>query len=81
VWPGCFLHEYERGCLHLDGNDPGPAHPFVEALRYAAEGGVEHLVSTQGTIIQLLLGEDETVRESRERPGPTVLETSPGAYE
>jgi hypothetical protein len=81
VWPGCFLHEYERGNRHFDGEDPGPAHPFVEALRDAAEGEVERLVPTQGTVIQLFLGEDEIIRGERERPGPPVRESSSGVYE
>ena len=81
VWPECFLHEYERGSRHFDGEDPGPAHPFVEALRDAAEGEAERLASTQGTMILFWLGEDEIVRGLRERPGPLVRETSPGVYE
>jgi hypothetical protein len=80
VWE-CFLHELERGNRHSDGDDPGPAHPFVEALRNAAEGEVERLVPTQGTIILLLLGEDEIIRGERQRQGPPVRETSPGVYE
>jgi hypothetical protein len=31
----CFLHEFERLRRHTDGEDPGPAHPMVEALRKA----------------------------------------------
>jgi len=81
VWPECFLHEHERGNRHFDGNDPGPAHPFVEALRDAAEGEVERLVPTQGRIILTFLGENEIIRGERERPGPPVRETSPGVYE
>jgi hypothetical protein len=81
VWPGCFLHEYERGSRHLDGEDPGPAHPFVEALRDAATGEVERLVPTQGTVLGLWLGEDEIIRGERERPGPPTRQTSPGIYE
>jgi hypothetical protein len=46
VWPGCFLHESDRGSRHYFGEDPGPAHPFVEALRNAAEGEVKRLVPT-----------------------------------
>ena len=81
VFPGCFLHESERGSRHYVGEDPGPAHPFVEALRNAAPGEVERLVPVQGTIIALWLGEDEILRGERERPGPKVRETSPGVYE
>ena len=81
VWPGCFMHEMRRGGRHYDGEDPGPAHPFVVALRDAAPGEVERLVPTQGTIIAEFLGEDEIIRGVRERPGPPVVETTPGVYE
>jgi hypothetical protein len=81
VWPSCFIHEYQRGRRHSSGEDPGPAHPFLEALRQAAPGEVERLVPTQGTCLLLWLGEDEIVRGLRERPGPPVVETAPGVYE
>jgi hypothetical protein len=81
VFPGCFLHESDRGRRHYFGEDPGPAHPFVEALRDAAEGEVEGLVPTQGTVLELFLGEDEIIRGERQRLGPPVRETSPGVYE
>jgi hypothetical protein len=74
VWPSAFMHEYERGRRHFDGDEPGPAHPFVEALRNAAPGEVERLVPTQGTIITLWLGEDAIIRGERERTGPPVTE-------
>ena len=81
VWPECLLHEFDRGNRHYVGEDPGPAHPFVEALRSAAPGEVERLVPTQGTMIAQWLGEDEIIRGERERPGRPVRETSPGRYE
>jgi len=81
VWPGCFMHEYERGRRSDAGEDPGPAHPFVEALRNAKPGEVDRLVPTQGTMITLWLGEDEIIRGERERRGPPVTERSPGVYE
>jgi hypothetical protein len=81
LWPECFLHEMERGGRHFGGEDPGPAHPFVEALRNAAPGEVERLVPTQGTMILHFLGEDEIMRGEKERPGLPVRETSPGSYE
>ena len=79
--PECFMHEAARGRRHFDGEDPGPAHPFVEALRNAKPGEVDRLVPTQGTIITLWLGEDEIIRGERERRGPPVTERSPGVYE
>ncbi len=80
-WTECFLHEHERLLRNFKGEEPGPAHPFVEALRNAAEGEVERLVPDQGTMILHWLGEDEIIRGERERPGPPVRETSPGVYE
>lgn len=65
------MHETRRG-RHYFGEDPGPAHPMVEALRKAAPGELEQLVSTQGTMILHWLGEDEIIRGERERPGPPV---------
>ncbi len=67
-----FLHETARWRRSYFGEDPGPAHPFVEALRNAAPGEVERLVPTQGTMILQFLGEDEIMRGERERPGPAV---------
>jgi hypothetical protein len=67
-----FLHEGGRGRRHFEGEEPGPAHPFVEALRNAAPGEVERLVPTQGTMILHFLGEDAIMRGARERPGPPV---------
>jgi hypothetical protein len=82
VSPGCFAHETERWQRDHDGEDPGPAHPFVEALRNAAPGEVvERLVPPQGTMILTLLGEEAIMRGEAERPGPPVRETSPGVYE
>ncbi len=76
LFPECFLFEYERGRRHFEGEDPGPAHAFVQALRNAAPGEVERLVPTQGTIITLWLGEDEIIRGLRERPGPPGVENA-----
>ena len=76
-----FLHEYDRGKRHFDGEDSGPTHPFVKALRNAAPGEVERLVPREGTCILHFLGEDAIMRGERERPGPADRETSPGVYE
>jgi hypothetical protein len=81
VWPECFLHEYDRGQRDFLGEDPGPAHPFVEALRGAQEGVVEALVPEQGTMILHFLREDAIIRGEAERPGPPVREVRPGHYE
>jgi hypothetical protein len=81
IFPECFLHEYDRGKRAFDGEDPGPAHPFVEALRGASDEELQRLASEQGTMILMFLGEDEVIRGERERTGAPVRGTSPGAYE
>ena len=80
-WTRRFLHEYDRGRRHFEGEEPGPAHHLIEAVRGAEEGEVKRLVPTLGTIILNWLGEDEIIRGERERLGPPVQETSPGVYE
>ena len=70
VFPGCFLHETARWRHHYFDEEPGPAHPFVEALRNAAPGEVERLVPSEGTMLCHFLGEDALIRGERERPGP-----------
>jgi hypothetical protein len=61
-----FVHEYERWTQE----EPGPAHPFVEALRTATN--LEALMSEHGTVLGHWVGEDEISRGLRERPGPPV---------
>ena len=65
-----FVHETDRGGRHFDGEDPGPAHPFVVALRTAKN--LEALMAEQGTMLGFWVGEDEIVRGLRKRPGPPV---------
>ena len=65
-----FLHETERGSRHFDGEDPGPADPFVVALRTATN--LEALMSEQGTMLGFWVGEDAIVRGEAERSGPPV---------
>jgi hypothetical protein len=65
-----FIHETERGGRHFDGEDPGPAHPFVVALRTATN--LEALMAEQGTMLGFWVGEDQIVRGLRERLGPPV---------
>ena len=75
----CLMHEWDRGGLHLDGEDPGPAHPMIEALRQAKD--LEAVVREHGTLLGELVGEDAIIRGEAERPGPPVRETSAGVYE
>jgi hypothetical protein len=65
-----FVHEMNRMRRHHDGDDPGPAHPVIVALRTATN--LEALMGEQGTMIGHLLGEDQIMRGVRERPGPPV---------
>lgn len=65
-----FIHETDRGGRHFDGEDPGPAHPFVEALRTATN--LEDLMAEHGTMLGFWVGEDAIARGLAERPGPPV---------
>ena len=79
--PECFMHEVARGRRHSDGEDPGPAHPVIEALRKAEDGELARLMDEYGTMVGILVAEDEIIRGERERSGPPVTETAPGVYE
>jgi hypothetical protein len=77
----CFLHETQRGRRYYFGEDPGQAHPMVEALRKVSDSELARLMGDHGTMLGHFVGEDEIIRGERERPGPPVRETSPGVYE
>lgn len=76
-----LIHEFDRGGRHSGGEDPGPAHPVVEALREVSDADLKAMMHEHGTILGMWLGEDEIIRGLKERPGPPVRETSPGVYE
>jgi hypothetical protein len=75
----CFMHEYERGKRHHEGEDPGPAHPMVDALRDAKD--IKAIMSEHGTMMGAFVDEDAVMRGEAERPGPPVREVRPGHYE
>ena len=75
----CFICEWERGKRHHAGEDPGPAHPLVGALRNAKN--LEAIMREHGTRMGAFVDEDEVMRGERERPGPPVKEVRPGLYE
>jgi hypothetical protein len=77
----CFLHETDRGRRHYFGEEPGPAHPIIEALRKVSEEELARILSEHGTLLGMLVGEDQIMRGERERPGRSIRETSPGVYE
>ena len=77
----CFLHESDRGRRHYFGGEPGPAHPMIEALRKVSDEEMARILSEHGTMVGMMVGEDQIMRGERERPGPPVRETSPGVYE
>jgi hypothetical protein len=79
--PEAFVFEFERGRRHENGEDPGPPHPVIEALRQAEDGELARLISTHGTMVGILVAEDAIISGERERPGPPVTERSPGIYE
>ncbi len=77
----CFLHETARGRRSYFGEEPGPAHPIIEALRKVSDEELARVMSENGTLLGQLVGEDQIMRGERERPGRPVRETSPGVYE
>ena len=77
----CFIHETERGRRHYFGEEPGPPHPIIEALRKVSDEEMRRVLGEHGTLLGDLLGEDQIIRGERECPGPPVRETSPGVYE
>jgi len=79
--PECFMYETARGRRHFDGEDPGPPHPIIDALRKAEDGELARLMDEHGTMVGILVAEDEIIRGERERSGPPVTETAPGVYE
>ena len=77
----CFIHETERGRRHYFGEEPGPPHPIIEALRKVSDEEMTRVLGEHGTLLGDLFGEDQVIRGERECPGPPVRETSPGVYE
>ena len=75
----CLVHEWHRGKRHYEGEDPGPAHPMVNALRNARD--LQALTRVYGTMMRAFVDEDAVMRGERERPGPPVKEVRPGHYE
>lgn len=63
IYPSAFMHEHDRGQRHFEGEEPGPAHPFVVALRTATN--LDALMSDHGTRVGFMLGEDEIMRGVR----------------
>ena len=79
--PEAFVFEFERGRRHSSGEDAGPPHPVIEALRQAEDGELARLISEHGTMVGILVAENAIISGERERPGPPVVERSPGVFE
>ncbi len=58
----CFAYEYERCWRYWTGEEPGPPHPVIEALRNVSEDELERVISEQGTMLGHFVGEDERIR-------------------
>jgi hypothetical protein len=52
----CLLHEWKREKRHHDGEDPGPAHPMVDALQDAKD--FPAIVREHGTMMAAFVDED-----------------------
>ena len=68
----CFIHETERGHRADGGEEPGPAHPMIEALRNVSDDEMARVMRDHGTLLGELVDEDAIIRGERERPGPRV---------
>src|ERR671917_177912 len=68
----CLLHEMDRGGKQAAGEDPGQAHPLVEALRNAEN--LDRRMREYGTLLGCFVDEDAIMRGEMERPGPPVKE-------
>jgi hypothetical protein len=75
----CLLHEWERGKRHHEGEDPGPAHPLVDALTNAKD--LQAITREYGMMMAAFADEDAIMRGEAESPGPPVKEVRPGHYE
>ena len=63
-----LTHEWERGRRHASGEEPGPAHPIIEALRKVSDEELARIRSEEGLWIEHLVGADESIRAEIE-PG------------
>ena len=77
----CFIHESARDRRHYFGEEPGPAHPMIEALRKVSDEELARVMSEHGTLLGQLAGEDMVICGEVERPGRRVRKSSPGVYE
>lgn len=64
----CFVDEMARNRRAWFGEEPGPAHPIIEALRKVSDEEMARIVSEQGTLMGHLVGEDERIRNGGREP-------------
>lgn len=57
----CFAHEYARCQRYWVGEDPGPPHPIIEALRNVSEDEMQCVISEHGTMLGHFAYEDERI--------------------
>jgi len=58
----CFVHEYARCQRYWVGEEPGPPHPIIEALRHVSEDEMERVLSEHGLMLGHFVSEDERIR-------------------
>ncbi len=64
----CFVREFARNRRAWDGEDPGPPHQIIEALRNVPEAELQRVIKEQGTMLGHLVGEDERIRNGESGP-------------
>jgi hypothetical protein len=77
----CCVFEWDRGRRHYFGEEPGPPHPIIEALRKVSDEELLRILSENGMLLEHLVAQDRIMREKAERPGQPVRESEPGVYE
>jgi hypothetical protein len=58
----CIVHELARDRRAWDGEEPGPAHPIIVALRNVSEEELQRVIKEQGTMLGHQVTEDERIR-------------------
>ncbi len=58
----CFVHGFARDRRAWFGEEPGPPHPIIEALRHVSEDEMQRVLGEQGTMLGHLVTEDERIQ-------------------
>jgi hypothetical protein len=54
----CCVHEWARGRRHYLGEEPGPPHPIIEALRKVSDEALRRILSENGMFLEHIVAQD-----------------------